>query len=399
MNRQVLATLLLSVMIALFGIGIIVPVMPVFAVSLGAGGLALGLIIAAFSVSRGVLQPFVGNFSDRFGRKRFLVTGLLIYSLIGLVLPEASSVANLILIRAFHGVGSAMIVPVAMAYVADIAPLGQEGRYMSMLNIAIFVGIGGGPLLGGIFTDLWGMSSAFYAMAGLSFMALLLVLFHMPVLENKEPKVPQKGVFSALATMLANRRTSGILLARMGTMIIMVPTMAFLPLLMNQWFNASGKQIGIVIACRTLVNALMQTPGGKMADRYDKVMLLRVGCLIVSLVMCLVPLAGNFWWLLVLFIILGMGEAIIWPVLGALATVEGRQYGQGTMMGVYSLAMSSGVFLGALGAGISMDQLGLKWSFVINGIIVLVLTMAAASLIKAGEPVRVWKEEDNCLRG
>jgi len=396
MNRQVLATLLLSVMIALFGIGIIVPVMPVFAVSLGAGGLALGLIIAAFSVTRGILQPFVGNLSDRFGRKRFLISGLFIYALVGLVLPEASSVANLIAIRAFHGVGSAMIVPVAMAYVADMAPLGQEGRYMSMLNIAIFVGIGGGPLLGGVFTDLWGMSSAFYAMAGLSFMALLLVLFHMPVLENKEQKAPRIGVFSALATMLASRLTSGILLARMGTMIIMVPTMAFLPLLMNQWFDASGKQIGIVIACRTLVNALMQTPGGRMADRYDKVRLLRIGCLVISFVMCLVPLAGNFWWLLALFVILGMGEAIIWPVLGALATKEGRQYGQGTMMGVYSLAMSSGVFLGALGAGISMDQLGLQWSFVNIGVVVLILTMVAAWLIRTG---RMVQEIENDVTG
>ena len=393
MNRQVLATLLLSVTIALFGIGIIVPVMPVFAVSLGAGGLALGLIIAAFSISRGVLQPFVGNFSDRFGRKRFLVSGLLIYSLVGLILPEASSVANLITIRAFHGVGSAMIVPVAMAYVADMAPLGQEGRYMSMLNIAIFIGIGGGPLLGGVFTDLWGMSAAFYAMAGLSFMALLLVIFHMPVLEDKEQKVMRKGVFSALGIMLSNRRTSGILLARMSTMIIMVPTMAFLPLLMNQWFNATGKQIGIVIACRTLVNALMQTPGGQMADRYDKVLLLRMGSVAVSVVMCLVPLAGSFWWLLALFVLLGMSEAIIWPVLGALATQEGRQYGQGTMMGVYSLAMSTGVFMGAMGAGVSMDQLGLKWSFINVGIVVLILTMAAAWLIRTGSVHRVTGNE------
>ena len=364
MNRQVLGILLLSVMIALFGIGIIVPVMPVFAVSLGASGFTLGLIIAAFSISRGILQPLVGALSDRWGRKGFLVIGLLVYALVGLLLPEAASVVNLILIRAFHGVGSAMIVPVAMAYVSDMAPLGQEGRYMGMLNIAIFVGIGGGPLFGGFFTDLWGMASAFYAMAGLSCFAMLLVLFKMPVMESGTRRKPPFGIFKALVSMLSNRRTGGILLARMSTMIIMVPTMAFLPLLMNQWFNATGMQIGVVIACRTLVNALLQIPCGRMADRLDKVRLLQIGCLIVSCVICLVPLVGSFWWLLFLFIILGMGEAIIWPVLGALATQDGRYYGQGTMMGVFSLAMSAGIFLGAIGAGISMDLLGLKWSFI-----------------------------------
>ena len=393
MNRQILGILLLSVMTALFGIGIIVPVMPVFAVSLGANGFTLGLIIAAFSISRGILQPIVGSLSDRWGRKGFMVIGLFVYSLVGLALPEATSVINLIMIRAFHGIGSAMIVPVAMAYVSDMAPYGQEGRFMGMLNIAIFVGIGGGPLFGGFFTDLWGMASAFYAMAGLSCIAMLLVLFKMPVMESGTRRKPPLGIFKALVSMLSNRRTGGILLARMSTMIIMVPTMAFLPLLMNQWFDATGMQIGIVIACRTLVNALLQTPCGRMADRFDKVRLLQIGCLIVSCVICLVPLAGSFWWLIFLFVVLGMGEAVIWPVLGALATQDGRYYGQGTMMGVFSLAMSTGIFLGALGAGISMDQLGLKWSFINIGIVVFILTMIAAWLIRTGRMIQENESE------
>jgi DHA1 family multidrug resistance protein-like MFS transporter len=387
MNRQILAILLLSVMTALFGIGIIVPVMPVFAVSLGASGFSLGLIIAAFSISRGILQPIVGILSDRLGRKGCRVFGLFIYSLVGLFLAEADSVVNLIVIRAFHGVGSAMIVPVAMAYVSDMAPFGQEGRFMGMLNIAIFVGIGGGPLFGGFFSDLWGMASAFYAMAVLSCIAMLLVLFKMPVMDNKNRRKPPLGLFKAMVSMLSSRRTGGILLARMSTMIIMVPTMAFLPLLMNQWFAASGKQIGAVIACRTLVNALLQIPCGRMADRFDKVTMLRGGCLVISGVICMVPMVADFWWLLALFVLLGVGEAVIWPVLGALAAQDGRYYGQGTMMGVFSLAMSAGVFLGAIGAGLSMDQFGLKWSFINIGIIVLVLTMIAAWLIRTGHMI------------
>jgi len=79
MNQKILLTLLLSVFIALLGIGIIIPVMPVFASELGANGLALGMIIAAFSVSRGVLQPVIGNLSDQWGRKGFLVAGLFVY--------------------------------------------------------------------------------------------------------------------------------------------------------------------------------------------------------------------------------------------------------------------------------------------------------------------------------
>jgi MFS family permease len=104
--------------------------------------------------------------------------------------------------------------------------------------------------------------------------------------------------------------------------------------------------------------------------------------LVISAVMCLVPLAGNFWVLLGMFVILGCGEALIWPTLGALAMEEGRVYGQGNMMGVFNLAMSGGVFLGAIGAGISSDLFGLHWAFFLIGILVLGLTMFASRLIK-----------------
>jgi MFS family permease len=226
---------------------------------------------------------------------------------------------------------------------------------------------------------------------------MLLVLFKMPVMEGKVRSKPRFGLFRGLFNMLSNRRTGGILLARMSTMIIMVPTMAFLPLLMNQWFDASGKQIGMVIACRTLVNALLQTPCGRMADRFNKVMLLQTGCLIVSCVICLVPFVSSFWGLLLLFMFLGIGEAVIWPVLGALATQDGRFYGQGSMMGAFTLAMSGGIFLGAIGAGISMDQFGLKWSFINIGIIVLFLTMTAGWMIGTGRLLQTNESDPDAI--
>ena len=356
--------------------------MPVFAESLGAGGLTLGIIVAAFSLTRGICQPIVGNLSDRWGRKGFLISGLFVYGLVGLMMPEATSLGALILIRSLHGVGSAMIVPVAMAYVADLTPVGQEGRYMGMLNIAIFTGIGSGPLIGGLCNDRWGMASAFYVMASLSFLAMMLIMLQMPAAPPSSTMAARgPGVIKSLRTMLASHRTAGILLTRLATMIVMVPTMALLPLLMHQWFQATGMQIGMVIAARTLVNAVLQHPFGRLADRVNKVRFLQLGCLIISGVMCLVPLAGNFWVLLGLFVVLGSGEAIIWPTLGALATEEGRVYGHGAMMGAFNLAMSGGGFIGAIGAGFTSDWLGLNWSFLLIGLLVLGMSLIATRLI------------------
>jgi MFS transporter, DHA1 family, multidrug resistance protein len=384
MDKSTLITILLAVAIALLGIGIIVPVLPIYATRLGATGITLGLIVAAFSITRGILQPIVGAASDRGGRKGFLLAGLTVYTLVGLILPHAESVYHLILIRAFHGIGSAMIIPVAMAYMADLAPAGQEGRYMGLLNAAIFTGIGGGPIIGGIFTDLWGLSAAFYTMAGLSVFAIALVCRHLP---DRQPQLQEKARLRLLATMglmLGSRRTMGLLLARMAVTVVVVPSMAFLPLLMSRGHAVSGMEIGLVIASRTLVNAILQAPFGKLADRRNKIHMLVTGCLLISGAMFAVPFATGFWPLAGLFALMGLGESIVWPTLGALAAEEGRFYGQGAMMGVFNMSMSAGVFFGAMGAGIIMDLFGLQYAFFLIAVFVLGCTLVAAGLISNG---------------
>ncbi|MFW6122140.1 MAG: MFS transporter, partial [Petrotogales bacterium] len=111
--------------------------------------------------------PIVGSLSDRQGRKRLLEIGLSIYAAVGFTYTLATSVEHLFLIRLFYGAGSAMIVPIVMAYIGDLAPAKQEGKYMGMLNIALFAGIGAGPMLGGVFRDTIGINSTFYAMSAL----------------------------------------------------------------------------------------------------------------------------------------------------------------------------------------------------------------------------------------
>ncbi len=385
MNRKILITLLLSVFIALLGVGIIIPVMPAFATRLGANGMALGMIIAAFSVSRGVLQPIIGNLSDRWGRKGFLVVGLFVYGLVGLLIPQAESVFHLLLVRGFQGVGSAMIVPIGMAYMSILAPAGHEGRYQSYLNIAIFCGIGCGPVIGGLVFDLLGFQWVFHVMALLSFGAFFLVLKNMPV-QTAASSVSNTGLLKSLGMMMRSRLTTGILLARCVTMIIMVPSMAFLPLLMVDRIGAGGLQIGLVIACRTLVNALLQVPGGKVADRYDKLSLLIAGCICLSVSIVLIPFMESFMMFLLLYCLLGFGEAIIWPVLGAYASIEGRKrYGHGTMMGVFSLSMSCGILVGALLAGFSMDSWGIDYAYFVTAATVVIGASAAVLLIRGAE--------------
>ncbi len=390
MSSRSVGVLLLAVFISLLGIGIVIPVLPVFATTLGAGGFALGMVMAVFSISRAVLQPFVGNWSDRLGRRRFLVAGLAVYGLVGMLTPFAGSVFVLILIRLLHGVGSAMIVPVAMAMMSSAAPAGAEGRYQSYLNAAVFCGIGFGPMIGGVLADSFGMPTVFYGMAVMSFIALLLVQLTLNEQSGSGTERPQ-SLAVALGQLRHDRHTLGILMARFATMLTPVPIMAFLPQFMMSWENDSysGFAVGLVIACRTLVNAGLQIPFGRLADRTDRRRLLVSGGLLMAALLFLIPFCRTLFPLVLVYLVIGAVEALLWAVLGAFASIEGKaQYGHGTMMGLYGFAMSCGVFCGAVLSGSSVDLLGVGAAYQVVGGTLLLLFVVAIVLLCP-------KEEEN----
>ncbi len=385
MKTKILATLFAAVFIAMLGIGVIIPVLPQLAVQLGAGGFALGVITAAFSLSRGLLQPLVGDCSDYRGRKPFIACGLGIYVMVGLCVPLAQSVAQLVVIRLVQGMGAAMIVPVAMAYISDLSPPGQEGRYMGMMNASLFCGIGFGPVIGGMIADRLDFASVFYAMALLALGALIVVLLLLPPSQPTTRSAPV-GTIANMGRMLRRTRCRGILLARFATVLMIVPAMAYLPLIMLPWPGIHAVHVGAVIACRTLVNAVLQLPFGRLADRVDKKILLLVGTVATTLGVYLIPTVRSFEGMLLVYLFLGCSEAILWPVLGAYATEEGRErFGHGAMMGVFNLAMSAGVFIGALFAGAGFDHWGLATAFHLIAVTNLCLTLLATLYIYRGE--------------
>jgi DHA1 family tetracycline resistance protein-like MFS transporter len=98
-----LLVIFLTIFVNLVGFGIIIPLLPFYAQTFGASPLTIGLLFASFSISQLVAAPFLGDFSDRWGRRP-----VLIFSLIGTVvsfvlLALANSLAMLFVARIVDG--------------------------------------------------------------------------------------------------------------------------------------------------------------------------------------------------------------------------------------------------------------------------------------------------------
>lgn len=345
----------------MLGVGIIVPILPLYAETLGATGLWLGAIFASFSLTRSIAMPLIGRFSDRMGRKRFISSGLMMYTLSSLGYIYAASTPELILIRVIQGFSSAMIIPISMAFIADIAPPEKEGSYMGIFTMALFLGFGCGPILGGLTKDLISMEADFLIMGGLCLLAFFLVLIYLPRSSSIQKKKPYLDI--PFRTILQNRSIMAICFYRFSNAFCRGSIMAFLPLYAHNSLHLNGSQIGLVIASSILLTAFLQLPSGKLADRVNRKMLVIVGSLLYFSIVPLIPYTVDFIQLLALNTGLGFLGALSLPAASALTVTEGKNFGMGSTMAIFNVAMSVGLGIGPLASGIILDLFGLPGVF------------------------------------
>lgn len=362
-TRLEILALSVATFISMLGVGILVPILPVWAKEMGASAFVLGMIFSSFSAARAVVVPYVGALCDRYGRKRFLMAGMLGYALVALALVWTHTPLGIILNRTVQGVFAALIMPVSMAMVADLAPGGFEGRSFGSFNTWFLLGFGVGPVIGGLVYDLYGVQANFLLMSGLCFVSLGLIIW----LVNEVPADQRVREATGWAQQLALLRSPGmaaICLCRVGQAFGMGAYIAFLPVL-GAGQGCSTAQVGILLTVNSLVMTGLQPFAGRLADRWPRLGMAVGATLLASLGKGVMPLAGGFPLLLVCNILEGVGSGLALPPLTALVTVRGRQYGagMGLTMGLYTMAMSVGVLFGPILAGWLADLWGMATPF------------------------------------
>ena len=349
----------------MLGSGIVVPLLPLYAESLGASSFWLGIIFAAFPISRIFATPVVGRLSDRKGRKPFISIGLLTYGIISFGFIYADTVFHLVLMRFLHGLAGALILPIAQAYVGDVSPPGEEGKWMGYANAAFFSGFGLGPLMGGVLSEHLGMDTAFLAMGVLSLLAFTITIFFLPEIKPEQSATSNPS-FREMSRggMIIGLFTFRLTLT-MGRAIFFV----FLPILAANSLGLRPSLVGILLTVYILLMSLLGIPSGRIADRLSRRFLVFSGCLISSVFLLLVPLGQSFGLLLALAVVGSVSNAIAVPAASALAVEEGRKYGMGSTIALFSMAQSIGMVVGPIVGGAITDLAGINSGFYFGAVI------------------------------
>lgn len=359
----------------MLGVGIVAPFMSLYAEQLGASGVGIGFIFGAFALARGIGTPVFGRLSDLSGRKRFIVTGLFFFSVLSALYPFARDALDLAIIRFFQGLASCVITPIAMAYVVEQTRPEAEGESLGTFSISLFAGMALGPLIGGWISHAYSMDAAFYTISVLAALTLLFVLWLLPPSPPRESLLasdaaPVPSVFASLS----DRQVRAVCLFRFANAVIVSSIMGFLPLLAVDR-GVKLTSIGLIFSGFLLFSGFLQRPFGKMADRADRSRMIVSGQILhvfgLVLMTWMTSRAGS--WVPLFFMSIGTGLA------ASAATAEsgrlGRMYGPGALIGLFNTAMSLGTAAGPLLAGLVYDRFGLRYVFLMLGILIFVTTL------------------------
>lgn len=363
LNKSIFAILFFSMFGTVTGVGIVVPLLPIYAHDLGASGIYIGLIFGAFSISRTFLLPYFGRQSDKKGRKPFIVAGLFAYTVVSLVFILSNSVESLIALRFLQGIASAMIMPAVQAYVGDITPSGREGFTMGLFNMSMFMGLSIGPLIGGIIRDRFSLDTSFASMGFLTFIGFMLSFFLLP--PTKSERVVSRGIEPLpWKWVLQDKEMAGLFLFRLAYAACIGVIWSFLPVLADLEFSLSSSSIGILVAVGVFSSGLLHVPMGLMADRVNRKMMVVAGGLIITYAIFSFDWADSYGDLLSASIFFGLGGGIAMPALMAIAVLKGSEIdGMGSVMGLLAMAHSLGMLAGSLLAGLMMDVSRLRNAF------------------------------------
>ncbi|ELY6080579.1 MFS transporter, partial [Cronobacter sakazakii] len=306
---------------------------------------------------------------EKFGSRKTLIISLIVYPFVSLSYFFASDAASLLCARLLHGVASAMMLPMAMAYMGNISLRGKEGYYIGILNTVILSAGAFGPVVGGFIAQYWGIRTAFSCLFFLSLTSLLVVIL-LPRENPPQNDLPRSPVKEEKPAVRPRLNCDIVVLALFNIVIAVfdIFIISFFPLYALK-MQLSASALGVLIAVNSLIMAGLQIPFGRLVDRCSRRISIVVSVTGMSISLVLTPLITGLSVWAGLFFFVGataVSAALCVAGVSALSVETGKRQGMGRTMGFLGSASSFGMVIGPMLNAFLVDRVSYESIFYVT---------------------------------
>ncbi len=323
----------------------IVPELPGYLTSLG-GAEYKGFIISTFTLTALISRPFSGALADRVGRVPVMIVGSSVCFVCSLFYPLLSSVAGFLLLRLIHGFSTGFTPTGQTAYLSDIIPAERRGQAMGMLGTAGTVGMAGGPAIGGMVANNFGLNAMFYCSSTFALISVLVLLRLKETLKEKHPatlsvlRIQRKDLFEP--RVLTPCLIMVLCSYSYGSVYTVIPDFGE---------HVGIRNKGLLFTYLTMASLAIRFIGGHVSDVWGRKPVLRISATIISTAMLTIAFADSRWQLIAGVTLYGFGQGTMSPTLLAWGTDLGQTGFKGRAIASLYIFMELGIGIGALSSG------------------------------------------------
>jgi MFS transporter, DHA1 family, tetracycline resistance protein len=379
-------TLFLIVFVDLVGFGLVIPLLPFYAVRFAASPQEVTALLAVYSLAQLVTAPLWGRLSDKIGRRPVLLFSLTASAFAYLWLGGATALWMLFAARAFAGACAGNIAA-AQAYIADVTRPEERARGMGLIGAAFGLGFIIGPALGGLIAGndpaTADIETPAWIAAGLSMLAFCGVLLLLS--ESLPAGVRSRAVahnrIGAVVEVLHRPVLSRLILVFFLVILAFAGMESTFALWAMGEFGWGPRQVGYVFAYVGILSAVLQGGLiGRLTRRFGEERLLLCGLALIGAGLLLMTLAHNLAVLVVAVTGLSLGMGLSQPSLNSLISRRAGNEEQGEVMGVSQSVGSLSRVLGPFAAGFCFAAFGRNAAFLWGAALVALALLLALKL-------------------
>lgn len=366
MTKPIRNTLVLPVyvpsLLLMFGNGMLIPILPLYAKTFGASYGLIGGVLAAEGVGRLVAALPAGFLLGNFGRKPVMVLGVSCVAVSTLALFWAQDINEVVCYRLAAGVGGSLWHISCHAYLADAVPVFHRGRALSIFGGIQRIGTFAGTLPGGALALSYGLEAPFLVFGVL---AALVVIIAAWWFETESTPAARQARGGRLKPVLAIFKTHFRELAIAGSGQLFAQTIragrhVVVPLYAADVIGLDVQAIGLIITVSALADMSLFYPAGLVMDRFGRKFAMVPCFLIQAVAMAAIPLTQNFTGLLLATTLLGLGNGIGSGSMMTLGADLAPRESFGEFLGAWRLVGDTGHMGAPLVVGGIADLLGLS---------------------------------------